>query len=136
MQSGVDVNEPLFSIIVPAYGRPQLLAEALGSVLAQTIQDFECIVVDDASPSPVDVPDDPRIRLVRREMNGGLPAARNTGLQHASGRYVVFLDDDDLFTPERLSLGLDVLDQSPLSICWARWIKPERAHVVVPDARG
>jgi glycosyltransferase involved in cell wall biosynthesis len=116
------VSEPLFSIILPAYARPRLLAEALGSVLAQTLQDFECIVVDDASPRPFETQDDPRIRLVRRDTHGGPTAARNTGLNHARGRYVVFLDDDDLFTPERLSLGLDGMARASCSICWSRWI--------------
>jgi hypothetical protein len=116
------VSEPLFSIILPAYGRPGLLSEALASVLAQTLQDFECIVVDDASPGPFEMQDDSRIRLVRRDTNGGPTMARNTGLEHARGRYVVFLDDDDLFTRERLSLGLDGMARASCSICWSQWI--------------
>jgi glycosyltransferase involved in cell wall biosynthesis len=115
------VVEPQVTIIIPAYARPRLLGETLASVLAQTLPDFECIVVDDASPIPLVVPDDPRIRVVRRETNGGQTVAWNTGLDHARGRYVTFLDDDDLFTPERLRLGLDGLARAPLSICWAQW---------------
>jgi glycosyltransferase involved in cell wall biosynthesis len=115
------VATPQVTIIVPAYGRPRLLGETLASVLAQSVQDFECIVVDDASPVPLHVPHDRRIRLIRRASNGGQAAAWNTGLEHARGRYVTFLDDDDLITPDRLRLGLDGLARAPLSICWARW---------------
>lgn len=115
------MSEPVFSIIVPAYGRPELLAEALASVVAQTFRDFECIVVDDASPVPLEIPDDQRFRPVRRTVNGGQPISWNTGLDHARGRFVTFLDDDDLFTPERLSLALEGLARAPLSICWAEW---------------
>lgn len=113
-------GSPLFSVIVATYARPQFLEEAVGSVLAQTVRDFECIVVDDASPDPARVPDDPRVRLVRRSENGGEPAARNTGIRHARGRYLAFLDDDDLFTPDRLALALEGLARAPVSICWRR----------------
>ena len=106
---------------MPAYGRPRLLGETLASVMAQSVEDFECIVVDDASPAPIQVPDDPRFRVVRRPANGGQTAAWNTGLDEARGRYVTFLDDDDLFTSDRLRIGLDGVTRAPLSICWARW---------------
>jgi glycosyltransferase involved in cell wall biosynthesis len=113
---------PLFSVIVPTYARPGFLSEALQSVLAQTVDDFECIVVDDASPEPASVPGDPRIRLVRRSSNGGPAAARNTGLHVARGRYVAFLDDDDLFTPDRLAVALEGLRRAPVSVCWIRYL--------------
>jgi glycosyltransferase involved in cell wall biosynthesis len=115
------LHQPQISIIVPAYGRPRLLRETLASVAAQSFTNFECIVVDDASPEPIEVPDDPRFRVVRRSANGGQTVAWNTGLDEARGRYVTFLDDDDLFTPDRLRLGLDGVARAPLSICWARW---------------
>jgi len=112
------VDQPLFSVIIPTYGRSRWLAEALESVLAQSVQDFEVIVVDDASPEPAQVADDPRVRLVRREENGGPAAARNTGVSSARGRYVTFLDDDDLYEPDRLELGLQGVRGGPLSVCW------------------
>ena len=114
------MSQPLFSVIIPTYGRPEFLAEAVASVLAQTVDDFECIVVDDASPEPVTVVDDPRVRLIRRDENAGEPAARNTGMDHARGQYLAFLDDDDLFTPDRLALALDALDRAPVAVCWRR----------------
>jgi hypothetical protein len=111
-------GSPEFSVIVPTHDRPTLLAEAVASVQSQTTGDFECIVVDDASPDPVTVPDDPRIRLLRRETNGGCAAARNTGLWAARGRFVAFLDDDDLYTPDRLAMVRAALERAPVAVCW------------------
>ncbi len=118
--TGRDVDRPLFSVVIPTYGRPRFLAEAVASVLGQTVDDLECIVVDDASSEPVTVPEDPRVRLVRRAVNGGPAAARNTGVAHARGRYVAFLDDDDCFTPDRLAIALEGLRRAPVALCWSR----------------
>jgi glycosyltransferase involved in cell wall biosynthesis len=112
--------KPTLSVIIPTYGRPRFLNEAISSVLAQTVADFECIVVDDGSAAPVAVALDRRVRVVHRDENGGPAAARNTGLEHAQGRYVTFLDDDDLYTPDRLALGLEGVARAPVSICWRR----------------
>jgi glycosyltransferase involved in cell wall biosynthesis len=112
------MRHPEFTVIVPTHRRAGFLDDALASVRAQTIEDFECIVVDDASPEPPVVPDDPRFRVARREVNGGPAAARNTGLQEARGRFVAFLDDDDVFTPVRLALGRRGLAAAPVTICW------------------
>jgi GT2 family glycosyltransferase len=111
-------GSPEFSVIVPTHDRPTLLAEAVASVQRQTVGDFECIVVDDASPDPMTVPDDPRIRLLRRDTNGGCAAARNTGLSAARGRFVAFLDDDDLYTPDRLAMVTGALERAPVAVCW------------------
>ena len=96
---------PQFSVIIPTYNREDLLTEAIRSVLDQTIQDFEIIVVNDGGNVPT-VPDDPRIRIVT-QANGGPASARNGGIRAARGQYVTFLDDDDLYTPTRLALGLE-----------------------------
>lgn len=111
---------PLFSVLIATYERQHLLDEAIASVFAQTVTDLEVIVVDDVSPTPATIPDDPRIRLVRRTTNGGQGASYNTGLDHARGRYVVFLDDDDLLTPERLAIALEGLERAPVAICRTR----------------
>ena len=116
------MTRPTFSVIVTSYNRPALLREALASVLAQTHPDFECIVVDDASPTPPVLPSDPRVKLVSRACNGGPAASRNTGLDHATGQYVTFLDDDDLFVPERLELALEGLARAPIALCWSRFV--------------
>jgi glycosyltransferase involved in cell wall biosynthesis len=109
---------PLFSVIVSTRERPLLLERALRSVLAQTCGDFECLVVDDAGAGPPSIPDDPRFRLIRRTTAGGPAATRNDGLDHARGRFVSFLDDDDEYTPERLAIGLEGLRRAPIGVCW------------------
>jgi glycosyltransferase involved in cell wall biosynthesis len=113
---------PLFTVIIPTFDRPQLLAEAVASVLSQSIGDLECLVVDDASSAPLTLTNDPRVRVVRRASSGGGAAARNTGIRHARGRYMTFLDDDDLYTPERLALAIEGLSRAPVAICWSRFL--------------
>jgi glycosyltransferase involved in cell wall biosynthesis len=108
-QSG---EPPLFSVIVPTYGDGDRLRRSVGSVLDQTFQDFELLVVDDAGDPPATLDlDDPRIRLIRRPMNGGAGAARNTGLRAATGEWAVFLDADDEFLPKRLEVLAEALEQ-------------------------
>jgi len=124
---------PLFSVIIPTYGRPVYLGEAIRSVLEQSEQDFEIVVVDDAGPDQVHVPDDPRIRLIRRDDNGGPAAARNTGLDAATGRYVVFCDDDDLMTPQRLALAKEGLARAPVAICFSRYLDGPQGQQVVHE---
>jgi glycosyltransferase involved in cell wall biosynthesis len=101
------------------------------------VGDFECLVVDDASPEPVQVADDPRIRVIRREHNGGPAAARNTGLDAARGRYVTFLDDDDLYAPQRLALAVEGIRRSHISICWIRYLhaRPDTNRILEGDVR-
>ena len=109
---------PLFSVIVPTFGRAAFLRDALDSIAAQTVGDFECIVVDDCSPDPVALSvNDARFRLVRHRSNTGPAAARNTGLDAAIGQYVCFLDDDDLWCPRRLELTLSALLPGRVVIC-------------------
>jgi len=112
----VSAYRPLFSVVIPTYGRQRFLDDAIASVLHQSIEDLECIVVDDAGPEPAVIPRDPRVSLFRRETNGGPAAARNSGLDIARGRFVCFLDDDDLYTPNRLSL-VTTSGSAPVSIC-------------------
>lgn len=108
---------PLVSIIIPTYGRPAFLSEAIDSVLTQSVTDLECVVVDDASPTPLELPRDARIRAVRRTTNGGAAAARNTGIEASTGQYVTFLDDDDVITPDRLEIGLRAVERAAIGLC-------------------
>jgi glycosyltransferase involved in cell wall biosynthesis len=112
---------PQFSVIIPTYGRPKFLEEAVASALAQTVEDLEVVVVDDFSPEPVRLPDDERVRMVRRDTNGGPAAARNTGIEQANGTYLAFCDDDDLMLPERLAIALEGLERAPVTVCWNRY---------------
>jgi hypothetical protein len=104
------------SVIIPAYNQGAYLKEALESVLAQTYPDFEAIVVDDGSTDTtskvVHAYSDLRICYVYQE-NRGLSAARNTGIRHAQGEYLTYLDSDDLFLPEKLALLASELESRP-----------------------
>jgi glycosyltransferase involved in cell wall biosynthesis len=96
---------PAVLVVIPLYNKGPYIARALNSVLAQTFQDFEVIVVDDGSTDNgaevVRGFDDPRIRLIQQE-NGGVSAARNRGIEKAQAELVAFLDADDEWLPEHL----------------------------------
>jgi glycosyltransferase involved in cell wall biosynthesis len=98
---------PLFSVIVPTYNRSQRLQRALNSITAQTMQDFEIIVVDDAStdetPSLLADLKWQRFRALSNESNQGVSGSRNRGSLAACGEFIVFLDDDDQLRPEALA---------------------------------
>jgi glycosyltransferase involved in cell wall biosynthesis/SAM-dependent methyltransferase/Flp pilus assembly protein TadD len=98
---------PMVSVIVPTYNRPELLKEALGSILAQTFRDFEIIVVndggDDVQPIITPLNQDGCITSIRHGRNRGLAAARNSGAAVARGKYIAYLDDDDRYYPDHLA---------------------------------
>ena len=99
------------TVVIPAFKARNFLAEALASVAAQTRMPDEVIVVDDASPEPIDdivgrfqaASGFPPLRVVRHERNQGLGATRNTGIRQATGDWVALLDHDDLWKPEHLA---------------------------------
>lgn len=103
-------RRPRISVLMPVFDPPRvLLAEAIGSVLAQAYSDWELCVADDASTDPAVADElraaaakDARIRLVRREVNGGIAAATNDALALATGEYCAFLDHDDTLAPDAL----------------------------------
>lgn len=109
---------PLVTVIVPCYNYGRFIAETLRSLQAQSLQDWECVVVDDGSKDDSAevvrgfVESDARIRYVYQE-NQGLPSARNTGIAHAQGRYLQFLDADDLLQPDKLRLQAEYLEAHP-----------------------
>lgn len=102
------------SVIIPCYRQAHFLGEAIESVLAQTYPHYEVIVVDDGSPDhTAEVASQyPDVRYIRQE-NRGLPGARNTGLRHSKGAYVVFLDADDRLLPEHFKTCLSLFNQQP-----------------------
>jgi glycosyltransferase involved in cell wall biosynthesis len=109
---------PKVSVVIPTHNRTERLSRAIRSVLAQTEQDFEIIVVDDGSPlraaeDIVRAFADPRLTCVRLPTSRGPGAARNAGIERARAPYVAFLDDDDEWLPEKLTAQLDVLERSP-----------------------
>lgn len=116
-------NTPRVSVVIPTYRRPELLPRAIRSVLGQTFSSLELIIVDDnglGHPEQTrtqqllaDTFDDPRIRYVVNDGDSGGSGARNTGIRHARGRYIAFLDDDEDWVPEKLERQVAVLDAAP-----------------------
>lgn len=104
----------LVSVILPTYNRESVLPRAIESVLAQTYADFELIVVDDASTdhteTVIELFDDERIQYYRFEENRGANAARNKGIEIASGAYLSFLDSDDVLKPKHLESVVDIFE--------------------------
>ena len=112
-----NLRMPTVSIIVPCYNGARFVAETLQSVRDQTLTDWECIVVDDGSTdtsAAVIEPflPDPRFRYVYQE-NRGLSEARNTGMRHATGEFLQFLDADDLLLPTKLESQVAFLNAHP-----------------------
>lgn len=109
---------PAVSVIVPTHDREDLLGETLESVRAQTFAAWECLVVDDGSTDGTEalvrrtIEREPRFRYVRQERSSAANA-RNRGLALARGRYVTFLDSDDLFAPDKLAWQCAALDAAP-----------------------
>jgi glycosyltransferase involved in cell wall biosynthesis len=104
----------LISVIIPVYNVENYIADTVRSVLAQTYSNFEVLIVDDGSPDrSIEICEqqfnDPRIKIIRQE-NRGLAGARNTGIRHAQGEYLAFLDSDDLWEPEKLAHHVQHLD--------------------------
>lgn len=101
---------PMVSVITPVYNAARWLPETLASVRAQTLQDWEHLLVDDGSSDDsvaiieALAEDDSRVRLLRTPVNSGPAAARNIAIGAACGRYLAFLDADDIWLPEKLAL--------------------------------
>ena len=104
---------PLVTVIIPAHNCEPYIDETLDAVLAQTLDDFELIVVDDGSTdgtrARVTARSDPRIRLLP-QANAGVCVARNHGIREARGRYVCLLDHDDYWYPDKLASQVALLE--------------------------
>jgi len=110
-------QRPAVSVIIPAYNAAGFISETLQSVFAQTYRDFETIVVNDGSPDTATLeavlrPFFDRLVYLQQE-NHGVSAARNTGIHAAKGRYVAFLDSDDLWEPGFLEAQVGLLERDP-----------------------
>ena len=113
----VPPGSPLVSVVVPCYNHGRVVGEAVNSILTQTWQDAEILIVDDGSDQPetvrrLDRLQHPRTVVIRHERNRGLPAARNTGLRQARGRYVCCLDADDKLHPTYLEKALSLMESN------------------------
>lgn len=115
------MNEPLVSVVMPAYRCADTIGHAIESALGQEI-DLEVIVIDDCSGDDLndilgDYLSDSRVRLLRNERNLGAAQSRNRGVEAAGGRYVAFLDADDIWAPGKLKKQLALLEKTGLVLC-------------------
>jgi glycosyltransferase involved in cell wall biosynthesis len=114
----METSSPVISVIIPAYNAGRFIADTLDSVIRQTFKDFEVVIVDDGSTdNTVELvkswmEKDPRIRLIQQKNTGG-PAARNTAIANARGKFIAPLDADDLWFPRKLEKQLAVLSAAP-----------------------
>ncbi|BAZ43941.1 glycosyl transferase, group 2 family protein [Chondrocystis sp. NIES-4102] len=123
----------LVSVIIPTYNRADLIPRAIASVIGQVYQNWEIIVVDDASDQDIAQViksiNDSRITYIRHQTNLGGSAARNTGIKYAQGEYIAFLDSDDLWLPDKLSLQLAAIAQQESQdnlVCYSQFQKSQQ----------
>ena len=111
------MNDPTVSVVIPTYNGADHLGKTIQSVLDQTYSNFELIIVDDGSvDNTFDVVnqfDDPRIKFVPLGNNRGADAARNVGIRQSIGNIIAFLDQDDLFHPEKLKMHVEYMAKHP-----------------------
>jgi len=134
---------PLFSIVLTTYNRPALLKDALASIDSQTLRDFEVILVNDHGDPVEALLEQYRfsITYLRQGRNQGPAAARNAAHRLARGRYLVYLDDDDLFLPEHLQTLAGALEANPDEVVYsdalfiAERIESASRHVLGEERR-
>lgn len=107
-------GRPDLTVVIPTRDRGAVVERAVASALAQTAVSVEVVVVDDGSVVPVVLKPRGALRVVRRAASGGVAAARNTGLVAAGGRWVAFLDDDNVLLPQMAEISLDAIARSQL----------------------
>jgi len=125
------MHNPLISVMVPTYRRPQLLMRAVNSILKQTYQNFEIIVIDDnpddETKTQMDALNDPRIRVIKSRRQGILGDHRNLAVENSKGEWIGFCDDDDYWHPEKLEKQVRVINkinpEKVKLICTNFWIR-------------
>ena len=137
----------LVSVIVPSFNSARHIEETLQSVLGQTLQSFELLVVDDASVDETALivrriaRNDVRVKLMIQPENGGVALARNRALSESQGRYIAFLDSDDLWMPDKLERQISFLSEKGQGACFTSYETIEedgshRNYVHVPSKIG
>jgi GalNAc5-diNAcBac-PP-undecaprenol beta-1,3-glucosyltransferase len=113
----------LVSVIIPTFKRAEFIPRVIENVRRQTHANIEILVIDDGSPdhtsSVVNAIPDSRIRYIRHETNKGVSAARNTGIREARGEYIAFIDDDDMWSEDKLEKQLKALNTYDVVVCAA-----------------
>lgn len=117
MTEPTDQTDPTISVVIPCYQRSEVLRRSIASVLAQEETDFEIVVGDDGSTEDLqavaDSFGDPRVKVARREINGGIGAGRNVARTITRGKYIAYLDSDDEWYPEHLTVVRAAIEAAP-----------------------
>jgi len=117
----------LVSIITPSYKSEKFISQTIKSVLAQTYQDWEMIIVDDVSPDNSNeiieeyCKKDSRIKLIKLEQNSGPAIARNRAIEEAKGRYIAFLDADDLWKSDKLEKQIKFMEEKNCALSYSAY---------------
>lgn len=134
----MSISSPRVSIVIATYNRASFIGKAIESVLDQTYDSYEIIIVDDGSTdetlSVVSKYESSRIKYIYQE-NSGRSSARNTALSLIQGEYVAFLDSDDMFLPQKLELQVELLENNPdfgMSYTSAR-VSDEHGNEIIKD---
>ncbi|MFJ9498966.1 glycosyltransferase family 2 protein [Brevibacillus centrosporus] len=119
-------TQPLVSVITPTYNAAKFIKATIDSVKGQTYPHWEMILIDDASSDNTiaviqDELNDPRIRLIALEQNGGAAVARNTGISSANGKYLAFLDSDDLWLPQKLATQVAFMQERDIAFSFTQY---------------
>lgn len=137
--------DPKVSVVIPTKNRADYVSSAIKSVLNQTFEDLEIVVVDGASidntREVIGRFDDARIRYICEKNDRGVSASRNAGIEHSRGKYIAFLDDDDLWMPTKLEKQFNLLDENPRIsvVSTGSWIINESGKIIgfrIPSLRG
>lgn len=143
------MQKGLVSVVIPTFRRPDKLDRAIDSVLAQTYSEVEVIVVDDNDPDTegrklteelmLKYEHEPRVKYIKHERNKNGSAARNTGARNSDAEYVAFLDDDDVFYPQKIESQVNVLSRKDSSwgCCYSKFVveKPNGVTLVSRERR-
>ena len=117
--------EHLVSIIMPSYNTGKFIGQTISSVLAQTYENWELVIVDDCSADDTDAVvaafSDPRIRYFKNEKNSGAAVSRNRALREAKGRWIAFLDSDDLWEPEKLEKQIAFMEKNACAFSYTNY---------------
>lgn len=121
------MNE-LVSIIMPSYNTAEFIAGSIQSVQAQSYQNWELIIVDDCSTDNTDEVVKPylldeRIKYLKNEKNSGAAVSRNRALREAKGKWIAFLDSDDLWTPDKLSKQINFMEEHGYSFTYTNYVE-------------
>lgn len=139
-------EDGLVSIITPAYNAAAYIAETIESVLAQTYTNWEMLIVNDCSKDNTSeivqsyAAKDKRIKLINLKQNSGAAVARNTAIQNAKGRYIAFLDSDDLWKKEKLQKQLSFMQQNDYAFTFTEYqylkLKPDEKLRIIKVPRS